>query len=108
MSTCLLLAVSLALPQAEFAKYHERITGRPPTEGALTLSVNPSVSKTGKDAYAIVSCGEGADISGSNVRSVWYGIYDLLERRGGCHWFWDGDVVPKKDSIDLSGLDIHE
>ena len=47
-------------------------------------------------------------ITGSNVRSVWYGLYDLLERRGGCHWFWDGDVVPKKDSIDLSNLDIHE
>ena len=42
------------------------------------------------------------------MRSVWYGLYDLLERRGGCHWFWDGDVVPKRDSIDLSNLDVHE
>ena len=47
-------------------------------------------------------------ITGSNMRSVWYGLYDLLERRGGCHWFWDGDVVPKKNEIDISGLDIHE
>ena len=39
---------------------------------------------------------------------MWYGLYDLLERRGGCHWFWDGDVVPKRDSIDLSNLDVHE
>ena len=47
-------------------------------------------------------------ITGSNIRSVFYGVYDLLERRAGCHWFWDGDVVPRRDTIDLSGLDIHE
>ena len=35
-------------------------------------------------------------------------MYDLLERRGGCRWFWDGDVVPKKDTLDFSGLDIRE
>ena len=102
------IAVSLALPQAEFAKYHEAITGRAPDDGALRLAVNPSVSKTGKDAYSIVSDGAGAKITGSNLRSVFYGVYDLLERRGGCHWFWDGDVVPKKKSIDLSGLDVRE
>ena len=108
MTICTLLAVSLALPQAEFAKYHEAVTGRAPDEGALRLAVDPSVSRTGKDAYTIVSEGNGALVTGSNLRSVFYGVYDLLERRGGCHWFWDGDVVPKKGSIDLSGLDVRE
>ncbi|MBQ3340785.1 MAG: hypothetical protein IJG84_02735 [Kiritimatiellae bacterium] len=108
MNLSMLLAVSLALPQAEFAKYYETITGRAPEEGALRLAIDPSVSKTGKDAYTIVSEGRGARISGSNLRSVFYGVYDLLERRGGCHWFWDGDVVPKRESIDLSGLDVRE
>ena len=108
MNISMLLAVSLALPQAEFAKYYETITGRAPEEGVLRLEIDPSVSKTGKDAYTIVSEGGGARISGSNLRSVFYGVYDLLERRGGCHWFWDGDVVPKKSSIDLSGLDVRE
>ena len=108
MNISIILAVSLALPQAEFAKYHEAVTGRAPEAGALSLAVDPSVSKTGKDAYTIVSEGAGAKITGSNLRSVFYGVYDLLERRGGCHWFWDGDVVPKKPSIDLSGLDVHE
>ena len=103
-----MLAVSLALPQAEFAKYHEAVTGRAPEEGALRLAVDPSVSKTGKDAYTIVSEGSGAKVTGSNLRSVFYGVYDLLERRAGCHWFWDGDVVPKRASIDLSGLDVSE
>ena len=108
MNLSIFLAVSLALPQAEFVKYHEAVTGRAPDAGALRLAVDPSVSKTGKDAYTIVSEGAGAKITGSNLRSVFYGVYDLLERRGGCHWFWDGDVVPKKPSIDLSGLDVHE
>ena len=99
---------SLAVAQAEFAKYHKAVTGKAPPSDAVVFKVDPSVSKSGHDAYAIVSQGAGVKITGSNVRSVLYGVYDLLERRAGCHWFWDGDVVPKKDSIDLSGLDIHE
>ena len=95
------------------------------------FAIDPKISKSGRDAYSIVS-GNAAvagrppyrggekgragsplpavalTITGSNLRSVWYGLYDLLERRGGCHWFWDGDVVPKRDSIDLSNLDVHE
>ena len=108
MSISMLLAVSLALPQAEFAKYHELITGQVPDEGLVSFAVDPSLSKSGNDAYSIVSGGQGARITGSNLRSVLYGVYDLLERRGGCRWFWDGDIVPKKASIDLSGLDVRE
>ena len=98
----------LAAAQAEFAKYHEAATGRAPSADALRLAIDPAVSKTGKDAYTIVSDGSGAKVTGSNLRSVFYGVYDLLERRAGCHWFWDGDVVPKRASIDLSGLDVRE
>ena len=104
----LFCAVSFALPQAEFAKYHEKITGKPPAEGLVSFAVDPKVSASGKDAYAITSDGAGAKIVGSNLRSVWYGLYDLLERRGGCRWFWDVDVVPKKEALDLSGLDVKE
>ena len=112
--------------RAEFAKYYQAVTGKSVPQNAVSFAIDPAVSKTGKDAYTIVSSSgfrvsdqkqetrngkrETARviITGSNVRSVLYGVYDLLERRAGCHWFWDGDVVPKKDSIDLSGLDIHE
>ena len=95
----MLLAVSLALPQAEFAKYHELITGRVPDEGLVSFAVDQSISKSGNDAYSIVSRGNGARITGSNLRSVLYGVYDLLERRGGWRWFWDGDIVPKKGCV---------
>ena len=97
-----------SLQSAEFAKYYREITDRDAPKGAVEFAVDPKVSKSGKDAYRIVSKGGGVAITGSNLRSVWYGLYDLLERRGGCHWFWDGDVVPKKESIDLSDLDVYE
>ena len=101
-------ASNFALHDTEFAKYYEQITGRMPPKNLISFAIDPAVSKSGKDAYTIVSKGSGVDITGSNLRSVWYGLYDLLERRGGCHWFWDGDVVPKKETIDLSGLDVRE
>ena len=103
-----LFAVSFTLQTAEFAKYHRQATGREPAADAVRFAVDPSVSANGRDAYAIKSDAKGVTITGSNARSTWYGLYDLLERRGGCRWFWDGDVVPKKGEIDLSGLDVRE
>ena len=100
-------ADAFAIPRAEFAKYYMAVTGRPVPEDAIRFAIDPVVSKSGNDAYTIVSR-PAVTITGSNLRSVLYGVYDLLERRAGCRWFWDGDVVPKKDSIDLSGLDVHE
>ena len=108
MTLAILLAVSFVLPQAEFARYHRLVTGRDPAPDAVRFAVDPAVSASGRDAYRIRSEGEGVRVTGSNLRSVWYGLYDLLERRAGCHWFWDGDVVPKRESIDLSGLDVRE
>ncbi len=104
----------LDLPRAEFAKYYRQIVGREMPEGLVAFAIDPKVSKSGRDAYRIVTTAGGQQqepavtITGSNVRSVYYGLYDLLERRAGCHWFWDGDVVPQKDTIDLSGLDVYE
>ena len=96
------------LPRAEFAKYHRQITGKDAPQDAVRFEIDPKVSSSGKDAYRIRSEGEGVRITGSNLRSVHYGLYDFLERRGGCRWFWDGDVVPKKESIDFSNLDVTE
>ena len=104
----------LDVPRAEFAKYYRQIVGTDAPDGLVAFAIDPKVSKTGKDAYTIVSkpgravAPNAVTITGSNLRSVMYGLYDLLERRGGCHWFWDGDVVPKKKSIDLSGLNVRE
>ena len=101
-------ADAFALQRAEFAKYYRAITGAEAPAGAVGFAIDPKVSRSGKDAYAIKSSAKGVTITGSNERSTWYGLYDLLERRGGCHWFWDCDVVPKKATIDLSQLDVAE
>ena len=98
---------TFAVPRAEFAKYYAAATGQLAPPNAVSFAIDPKISKTGKDAYTIVS-GSAVTITGSNMRSVMYGVYDLLERRVGCRWFWDGDVVPRCESIDLSNLDIHE
>ncbi len=47
-------------------------------------------------------------LAGGRGRSTLYAVYDFFERRAGCRWFWDGDVVPKMKTIDRSGLDILE
>lgn len=104
----ILCAVSFALPQAEFSKYYEASTGAKPAEGLVSYALDPKISTSGNDAYAIRSEGDKVAITGSNLRSLHYAVYDLLSRRAGCEWFWDGDVVPKRKAIDLSGLDIHE
>ena len=113
----------LEQPRAEFAKYYRQIVGKEMPEGEVRFVIDPKVSESGRDAYLIRSGGRASTaepaktasvqqqvvtITGSNLRSVYYGVYDLLERRGGCRWFWDGDVVPKKGAIDLSGLDVKE
>ena len=153
LTLCFLAAFAadeFMLPRAEFAKYYKEITGKDAPEEIINFTIDPKISKSGRDAYSIksgapssgsraphpASSGSRAPhpassgwrasqpaasgrasspapsapitITGSNLRSVWYGLYDLLERRGGCHWFWDGDVVPKKETIDFSNLDIYE
>ncbi|MBO5940163.1 MAG: hypothetical protein J6R18_03080 [Kiritimatiellae bacterium] len=96
------------LPRCEFAKYYEQITGKKPDARLVTFGIDGKISQKGKDAYSIRSEGDGVKLTGSNLRCLFYAVYDLLERRGGCRWFWDGDIVPKRDSLDFSGLDVFE
>ena len=104
----LVLAASFALPTAEFAKYHKMVTGRDPAPGLASFSVDPKISASGRDAYRIRSEGDGVRLVGSNERALLYAVYDLFARRADCSWFWDGDVVPTRASIDLTGLDVRE
>ena len=98
---------ALTVAAAELHKYWKAISGTQEVV-PVRLAIDPKISKSGNDAYDIRTDGGIARITGSNGRSVLYGVYDLLERRGGCAWFWDGDKIPKKRSIDVTGLDVHE
>jgi len=94
--------------RTEFAKCHLAITGREAATNAVVFAIDPQVSAKGRDAFAVKSEGAGVKITGANERSLWYGLYDLLEKRGGCRWFWDGDVVPKAEKLDLTNLDYRD
>lgn len=108
VSFVLLASLALGLPQREFCRYYKEITGQDPQPEIVSVAIDPKVSHRGNDAYQVKSTAHGVRIVGSNVRSLFYGVYDILERRGGCRWFWDGDSVPHRTSIDLSGLNIEE
>jgi len=47
-------------------------------------------------------------LAGGRGRSTVYAVYDFFERFAGCSYFWDGDVIPKKDNIEINDFDILE
>ena len=70
-------------------------------EGGLPVSCNG-------DDYCIVSKEDNNRkllfLAGGRGRSTIYAVYDFFERQAGCHYFWDGDVIPKKESIDIERI----
>ena len=96
---------AMDIARAEYDKYCRAITGKapPPASFALDHSLDAKY-----DEYRIVSVNDGIVFRGANRRALLYAVYDFLSRRGGCRWFWDADIVPKKATIDVSGLDVHE
>ena len=68
--------------------------------------------RSGTDDYYIISKADGDRnllfLGGGRGRSTLYAVYDFFERRAGCHYFWDGDVIPHKDTIDISNLNVVE
>ena len=76
---------------------------------AISQSHNPAISQShnltipqsrGDDAFRLVVRGTRLYVEGSDVRGVLYGVYELLERYGGCRWYasWH-TVVPTRDSF---------
>ena len=64
------------------------------------------------DAYRIVSARDGKRdllfLAGGNGRATLYAVYDFFERQAGCRYFWDGDVIPARETIQMTGLDVRE
>ena len=99
----------------ELQRYWQKICGeKPPVvsvpgAGARTIVFGKMPKRQdGCDAYALKSVAGGLSISAVNGRCALYAVYNFLERRGGCRWFWDGDVVPKGAAPRLDGLDENE
>ena len=66
----------------------------------------------GTDDYRLYSYQKGERkillAAGGRGRSSIYAVYDYFERFVGCHYFWDGDVIPKCADIPLENIDVTE
>ena len=64
----------------------------------------------GTDDYSILSLKDDGRnillIAGGRGRSTLYAVYNFFERQAGCRYFWDGNIIPKADAVDITGLDI--
>ncbi len=70
------------------------------------LGEAPDLGKLGDDGFRIVTRPPHLLIVGSPVRGTLYGVYELLEKYGGCRWYArDYSVVPKKQSWTVPQLD---
>jgi len=47
-------------------------------------------------------------LAGGSGRSTIYAVYDFFRRQAGVEYFWDGDVVPHHEKIQLTGIDVLE
>ena len=66
----------------------------------------------GTDSYSLLSFEKDGRkllfLSGGRGRSTLYAVYDYFERVAGCHYFWDGDVIPHHDTLSIEGLNVAE
>ncbi len=100
-------SASVKYAAEELRDFTERMTGvrlpivtdeGPLPPKAIVLRKNAS----GDDAFRLVARPPHLYVEGSDVRGVLYGVYELLERYGGCHWYasWH-TVVPARDAFSV-------
>ncbi len=47
-------------------------------------------------------------LAGGSGRSTIYAVYDFFRKQAGIEYFWDGDVIPHRDQIQITGIDVLE
>ncbi len=64
------------------------------------------VKSLGEDGFRLVSRGERLLVLGGPVRGTLYGVYELLERFGGCRWYssWHS-LIPRRDTFTVPSLE---
>ena len=107
--------------QEEFRMHVERMTGvkldcatdaQPLPERAILLGETRwtkellgedyDMSRLGTDGFRLVTKGSRLLVLGSGVRGVLYGVYELLERFGGCGWYSSAcSVVPERGEFSV-------
>ncbi len=126
---------SLDLAAETFADMWQQVTGqRPerctdPAQGDLVIigtdaevaflhnlrveHILPDLNITvGTDQYRILSLRQNDRnlliLAASGARAPLYAVYDYFERAGNCAYFWDGDRIPKAETLPLTGFDVKE
>ena len=78
----------------------------------LALSAPELGIRYGTDDYCIRSYRKGdRDIlilAGGRGRSTLYAVYDYFERFGGCRYFWDGDIIPRSETLPTENISVLE
>lgn len=76
-------------------RYTDQVVGGPTDLGRL-----------GDDGFRLKTAGKHLAIVGSGLRGTLYGVYELLERYGGCRWYasWHS-LIPKRDPWTLPVID---
>lgn len=92
-------------PAGEFAKYWQLVFEDPMPE--ISFAIDPSISKSGNDAYSFSLADGRLEVRGSNLRSQFYAVYDYF-RRQGCRWYWDGDSIPARGKARPAPLSFTE
>jgi len=73
---------------------------------AVVLGSKPDPAALGGDGFRIVTRAPHLLILGSSVRGTLYGVYELLERFGGCRWYSSRHShIPRIDSLQVPELD---
>jgi len=75
-------------------RYTEKINGAP-----------VDLKKLGDDGFTFKTAGSHLCVIGSGVRGTLYGVYELLEKYGGCRWYssWQSKI-PKLDKWNIPEL----
>ncbi|HOE60721.1 MAG TPA: DUF4838 domain-containing protein [Kiritimatiellia bacterium] len=72
---------------------------------AAVLGATPALDGLGTDGFLLKTVPPHLVIAGSPVRGTLYGVYELLERYGGCRWYTaDYSVIPKRDTFAIPPL----
>ena len=101
------LAIAAALfAREELDRHIELMTGSRPDPKTFVITAG----KGEGDGFSIRSTNGVVTISGESPRGALYGVYELLERFGGCGWYapWR-TVVPKRERFVVpDGVNVTE
>jgi len=66
----------------------------------------------GTDDYCIRTLRRGTQtillLAGGRGRSTLYAVYDFFHRAANCNYYWDGDTIPHRDTIEIKGYNVVE